>query len=130
MRRARQRILIVEDDSDLRRMFRTALSLSGFDVVEAPDGIDALLLIEDAPPDLVVLDLTLQRLDGISVQQELAARAITRDIPIVIVTGSGAEVRGDNVACLLRKPVWPDVLVQTVRDCLARGSGAAALNPG
>jgi len=130
MRRARQRILIVEDDSDLRRMFRTALALSGFDVVEAPDGIDALLLIEDDPPDLVVLDLTLQRLDGISVQQELAARAVTRDIPIVVVTGSGADVRGDNVACLLRKPVWPDVLVQTVRDCLARGSGAAALNPG
>ena len=111
-------------------MFRTALSLSGFDVLEAPDGIDALLLIEHDPPDLVVLDLTLQRLDGISVQQELAARAVTRHIPIVIVTGSDADVRGANVACLLRKPIWPDVLVQTVRECLARGSGSAALNPG
>ena len=110
-------------------MFRTALSLSGFEVLEAPDGIDALYLIEDDPPDLVVLDLTLQRLDGLSVQQELAARAITRHIPIVIVTGSDAEVSGENVACLLRKPVWPDVLVKTVRECLARGSAAAALNP-
>jgi len=124
-RRGRQRILIVEDDDDSRRMFRTALSLSGFEVLEAPDGIDALYLIEDDPPDLVVLDLTLQRLDGISVQQELAARAITRHIPIVIVTGSDAEVSGENVACLLRKPVWPDMLVRTVRECLARGSGAA-----
>lgn len=111
-------------------MFRTALSLSGFDVLEAPDGIDALHLIDHDPPDLVVLDLTLQRLDGISVQQELAARAVTRHIPVVIVTGSDADVRGDNVACLLRKPVSPDVLVSTVRECLARGSGAAALNPG
>ena len=111
-------------------MFRTALSLSGFDVLEAPDGIDALLLIEHDPPDLVVLDLTLQRLDGISVQQELAARAVTRHIPIVVVTGSDAHVRGENVACLLRKPIWPDVLVQTVRECLARGSGAPAVNPG
>ena len=106
-------------------MFRTALSLSGFDVLEAPDGIDALYLIEHASPDLVVLDLTLQRLDGISVQQELAARAITRHIPIVIVTGSDAHVSGANVACLLRKPVWPDMLVRTVRECLAGGSGAA-----
>ena len=111
-------------------MFRTALSLSGFEVLEAPDGIDALYLIEHDRPDLVVLDLTLQRLDGISVQQELAAQAVTRHIPIVIVTGSNADVRADNVVCLLRKPVWPDVLVETIRACLASGAGSAALNPG
>jgi DNA-binding response OmpR family regulator len=130
MRPDRQRVLIVEDDHDLRRMFRTALSLSGFEVVEAPDGLDALYLIEQDRPDLVVLDLALQRLDGLSVQQELAARAVTRDIPIVIVTGSDVEVSAANVACLLRKPVWPDVLVRTVRECLARGAGGAAINPG
>ena len=111
-------------------MFRSALSLSGFDVLEASDGIDALHLIDHHPPDLVVLDLGLQRLDGISVQQELAAQAVTRDIPIVIVTGSDAVVSGANVACLLRKPVWPDVLLRTIRECLASGSGAGAVNPG
>lgn len=130
MRRARQRVLVVEDDGELRRLFRTALSLSGFEVLEAPDGIDALEIIEHDQPDLVVLDLTLVRLDGLSVQQELAARAITSHIPIVIVTASDSEVSASNVACVLRKPVWPDVLVQIVRDCLARGSGAAAVNPG
>jgi two-component system phosphate regulon response regulator PhoB len=104
--------------------------MSGFEVLEAPDGLDALYLIEQDRPDLVVLDLALQRLDGISVQQELAARALTRDIPIVIVTGSNASVSGVNVACLLRKPVAPDVLVRTVRECLARGAGGAAANPG
>lgn len=130
MRRARQRVLVVEDDGELRRLFRTALSLSGFEVLEAPDGIDALEIIEHDQPDLVVLDLTLVRLDGLSVQQELAARAITSHIPIVIVTASDSEVSASNVACVLRKPVWPDVLVQVVRDCLARGSGAAAVNPG
>jgi len=130
MRRARQRVLVVEDDGELRRLFRTALSLSGFDVLEAPDGIDALEIIEHDQPDLVVLDLTLVRLDGLSVQQELAARAITCHIPIVIVTGSDTEVSASNVACVLRKPVWPDVLVKIVRDCLARWSGAVAVNPG
>ena len=129
MPRGRPRVLIVEDDHDVRRMFRIALSLSGFDVLEAPDGIDALLLIDHDPPDLVVLDLGLMRLDGISVQQELAARAVTRHIPIVIVTASNADVSGANVACLLRKPVWPDVLVRVIRECLAQASGAAAVNP-
>jgi two-component system OmpR family response regulator len=121
---ARDRILIVEDDTDLRRFFRMTLSLAGFDVDEAPDGLEALHLIDVDPPDLVVLDLTLSRLDGVSVQQELAGRAITRHIPIVIVTGSDLHVQGHNVACLLRKPITGDELVRTVRQCLVRGAGS------
>lgn len=122
-----KRILVVEDNADLRRLFRTALSLAGYVVDESADGIDALRIIEDHPPDLVVLDLTLRSLDGHSVQQELAANALTRDIPIVVVTGSLVEISGVNVTCVLRKPVMPDQLVATVRHCLVRGaSGAGA----
>ena len=122
-----KRILVVEDNADLRRLFRTALSLAGFVVDEAPDGIDALRIIETRVPDLVVLDLMLRSLDGRSVQQELAASPFTRDIPIVVVTGSALEVSGVNVSCVLRKPVMPDQLVETVRHCLVRGvSGAGA----
>jgi DNA-binding response OmpR family regulator len=94
--------------------------MAGYEVEEAPDGLDALHLIENHPPDLVVLDLMLHALDGVSVQQELAARAITAHIPIVIVTGSDREIDGTNVACILRKPVSPDQLIMTVRRCLAR----------
>ena len=122
----RTRILIVEDDHDLRRLFRLALSMEGYLVEEVPDGIDALRSIDNHPPDLVVLDLHLLVLDGASVQQELAARAVTRDIPVVIVTGSDTPVSGTNVACLLRKPVSPDRLISVVRQCLVRGSGAPA----
>jgi DNA-binding response OmpR family regulator len=121
-----RRILVVEDDNDLRRLFRLALSMEGYLVDEVSDGIDALRSIDNLPPDLVVLDLQLLVLDGASVQQELAARAITRDIPVVIVTGSDAMVSGSNVACLLRKPVTPDRLISVVRQCLVRGSGAPA----
>jgi DNA-binding response OmpR family regulator len=122
-----KRILIVEDDTDLRRFFRTSLTMAGFEVEEASDGIDALHLIENRAPDLVVLDLVLRALDGISVQQELASRAVTRDIPIVIVTGSTIDTRALDVACVLRKPISPDELVRTVRQCLvsrARTAGA------
>jgi two-component system, OmpR family, response regulator RpaA len=120
-----KRILIVEDDTDLRRMFKISLSLAGFDVEEAGDGIDALRIIEAAPPDLVVLDLMLQTLDGLSVQQELAARAVTALIPIVIVTGSTIPTDGIDVACVLRKPVMPDELVRTVQHCLKSGAAGA-----
>ena len=122
---AAKRILVVEDDADLRRMFRTALSLSGFEVEEAGDGVDALRLIENRIPDLIVLDLVLRSLDGVSVRQELAAQAVTRHIPVVIVTGSSIDTDSLAVACVLRKPVMPDELVRTVRHCIKSGAAAS-----
>jgi CheY-like chemotaxis protein len=126
---SKKRILIVEDDGDLRRMFRTALTMAGYEVEEAADGIDALHAIENRRPDLVVLDLMLQALDGLSVQQELAARAITSAIPIVIVTGSAMDISGANVTCVLRKPVTPDQLIETVQHCMLRGVSASTAYP-
>ena len=123
----RKRILVVEDDADLRRMFRTILAMSGYDVEEAGDGVDALHLIDNQLPDLIVLDLVLRALDGVSVQQELASRAVTRQIPIVIVTGSSINTAALDVACVLHKPVMPDELVRTVKQCLANGSAASGI---
>jgi two-component system, OmpR family, phosphate regulon response regulator PhoB len=123
---AAKRILIVDDDADLRRMFRMVLTVAGYDVQEAGDGVDALQLIENHPPDLVVLDLVLRALDGISVQQELAARALTRHIPIVIVTGSTIDTSALEVACVLHKPVMPDDLLKTIAECLASSAAAAS----
>ena len=118
----RQTILIVEDDEDLRRLFRTALSLAGYDVMEAGDGLEALQRIDSTPPDLIVLDLVLPRMSGLVVREEIAAQAITRDIPIVVITGSAVDAAGMNVACFLRKPVEPERMVETVRSCLTAGT--------
>ena len=60
-------VLVVEDDEDLRRMYRTALMLEGFYVYEAANGYDALSVLEQDATDLVVLDLKLPRIDGLSV---------------------------------------------------------------
>ena len=127
MSERRQTILVVEDDEDLRRLYRTALTLAGYDVFEAGDGLEALQRIDHSPPDLVVLDLLLPRLNGIAVRQEIAAQAVTRQIPIVVITGSGMEPGDMKVACFLRKPISPDRLVETVRSCLKSGGAAGAL---
>lgn len=110
-------VLIVEDDHDLRRLYRTALAIAGYTVREASDALDALRQIDGDPPDLVVLDIGLPMLSGVVVQQELAAQVFTRNIPIVVVTGSDETIT--EVACVLRKPVTPDRLVDEVRRCLA-----------
>ena len=111
-------ILIVEDDHELRRMFRYALSLAGYVVTEAGDGIQALRELELERPDLIILDLGLPLLSGLDVQQEIAAHAHTRDIPVVIVTGSNAQLDGVTVECILRKPVSPDHVASVVAKCL------------
>ena len=118
---SRQTILIVEDDEDLRRMFRTTLTLAGFDVTEAGDGLEALQRIDADPPALVVLDLMLPGVSGVVVYQEIAAHAVTRDIPIVVITGSTMLESEMNVACFMRKPIFPERLVEAVRTCLAAG---------
>jgi DNA-binding response OmpR family regulator len=115
-------VLVVEDDPALRRMYRTALALAGFDVVEADDGLAALHFLDNRAPDLVVLDLMLPTLSGLTVQQEIAAHAHTRNIPIVIVTGSDISLDHVEVPCVLRKPVSPESLVDAVRRCLASGA--------
>lgn len=117
---------MVEDDADLRGMFSTALEFAGFDVRQAPNGYEAIHSVDRHPPDLIVLDLLLPGFGGLSVQKEIAERAVTRHIPIVIVTGSHRDLDHLSVACVLRKPVNPDELVSTVKKCLAEVAARGA----
>jgi DNA-binding response OmpR family regulator len=118
-------ILVVEDDASLRLLWRAALRFEGFDVIEAGDGIEALRAMEQRTPDLVILDLGLPRLGGVSVRQEIGAQAITRNIPVVIVTGSAENLEHLDVSCVLRKPVAIDELIRSVHTCMQ--SGAAGI---
>ena len=119
MAAAKKTILVVEDNRDLRQMFRMALSLEGFTVLEAADGIQALTLVDAHAPDLVVLDLGLPVLDGVAVQQEIAAQPRSRHTPVLIVTASTEDLSHLDADCILRKPVQPDEVVSAVRQCLA-----------
>ena len=116
-----QTVLIVEDDPDLRHIFADVLFWAGFRVAQTDDGMTALRMIEADPPDLLLLDIVLPTLDGLSVRDELAAHAETRDIPVVIVTGAARDftwkLRSDDR--VLHKPVTPDRLVATIRECLS-----------
>ena len=115
----RQRvILIIEDDESLRGVWRTALRLEGFEVIEAGDGLEALKLIEASPPDLVLLDLGLPVVDGVSVRKDLAAQVFSRNIPIVVITGSTDDLAYLDVNCVLRKPVTVDHVVRVVHRCI------------
>lgn len=122
---SKRTIVVVEDDEDLRRLYRATLSAAGYAVVALADGIDALRYLDLAhAPDAVVLDLELPRLGGHDVRRELAAHAPTSRIPVIVVTGSDtAGLNEDDFACILRKPIRPDELVRAIDDCLRRQDG-------
>lgn len=118
------RVLVVEDDTDLRRMFRAALTFEGYEVIQASDGLEALRQLDGGRIDCVVLDLGLPLVSGHVVLQEVAAQACTREVPVVVVvTGTPvSEEALPQAACVLAKPVTPERLVGTVRRCMAAPS--------
>ena len=114
-------VLLVEDDPALRSLYRATLQLEGFVVVAVEDGVDALRHLEAAPPAAVVLDLDLPRLGGLDVSRELKGRDDTREVPIIIVTGTDtSDLDPRDYACILRKPLDPETIVTAVRRCLAK----------
>ena len=114
-----ERILVVEDNDDLRGLYKIALRSAGFQVSQASDGLTALRAIEADLPDLVVLDLGLPLISGFEVQRELL-HLRSRHVPVVVITGLPPErTRALNVSCVLHKPIMPEALVRAVVDCLA-----------
>ena len=117
---AAERILVVEDNDDLRELYKIALRTAGFLVTQASDGLTAVRAIEADAPDLIVLDLRLPLISGFEVQHQMTQLQAAH-VPVVVVTALPRErTRGLNVACVLHKPVMPQALVRAVVHCLAR----------
>ena len=83
---AKQRILIAEDEPDLRELLRMQLESEEYDILEARDGQEALELVREHLPDLVLLDVMMPRMDGNAVCRHLRASFNTRHIPIIMLT--------------------------------------------
>jgi DNA-binding response OmpR family regulator len=115
----RRTTLLVDDDRDVREMFREALRMEGFDVRTAVDGMMALWQIDQQLPDVIVLDLDLPGVSGIDFLKELRARPDTAVLPVIVVTGTDWELPG-GVNAVLRKPVAPDTLVDVVGRAVNR----------
>jgi two-component system, cell cycle response regulator DivK len=121
--RARPLLLIAEDDSALRGLYAKHLSISGFDVVEAGDGADAIHNTCALQPDVVVMDLSLPVIDGWEATRRLKSDARTAHIPVVALTAcdnSPDLERATLAGCdwFIPKPCPPDALVTELRRVL------------
>ena len=118
------RVLIADDDRQMRRLVRMILERDGHEVTEAADGLDALDAIESGQCDLMILDLDMPRLDGIGVLEELRARVMTSSLPVIVLTARSGEAESQvldlGAQDFLTKPVQPASLQARVRAVLRR----------
>ncbi len=119
-RKGQHTVLLVEDEEPLRRVLRDLLERDGFTVVEAADGMAALDEIDRSPPDAVVLDLNLPRLDGYGVLARLRSRAATAHLPVIVLTAKADEdnevrVFQSGANDFLTKPFRPRALAARLR---------------
>lgn len=118
----KEKILIVDDETSIRRILETRLSMIGYEVVSASDGEEALIMFRKEYPNLVVLDVMMPKLDGYGVCQELRKES---DVPIIMLTAlgdvsdkiTGLELGADDYVV---KPFSPKELEARIRSVLRR----------
>jgi len=109
------RVLIVEDDSDIRAVLAEALELEGYEVSLAADGAQALRIARERAPDLILLDLMMPVMDGWSFRAAQLADCELADIPLVVVSAVGADrLAGFDADGILCKPFRLQDLYATV----------------
>jgi phosphate regulon transcriptional regulator PhoB len=128
------RVLIVEDEPDIRELVVHHLKREGYQVSVAASGEEALRQVQASPPDLVLLDLMMPAMNGLEVCRRLRQDPLTASLPIVMLTAKGDEV--DRVLGLelgaddyVVKPFSPKELLARVRAVLRRSLPAPGASP-
>lgn len=127
-----KRVLLIDDDTLLLKMFRDGLARHGFQVETAADGLEAIRVLNTSKPDIVVLDLMMPKLNGVDVIKFIRAKPDLEHLPIIVLSNSyvdelaqGAQSAGVQEA-LLKSRCTPAALVQIIREILKRSAVEAA----
>jgi CheY-like chemotaxis protein len=125
-----ERILVIEDDDDIREVMQDVLASEGFRVDVARDGLDALRMLEhEAPPPLILLDMMMPRMDGETFLRVLRGRPALADATVVVISGNAAtreKAEQLHAAACLVKPFELDELLGLVRSLTSAEPGLGA----
>ena len=130
----KQKILIIDDEPDIRDVLKITLECEGFDVFEAKDGVDGLEKVHKTSPDLVILDYKMPKMDGHEVCQILKKDILLRHMPIIMLTGKGEtqdKIKGINAGAddYIVKPFDPQELVARIKMISRRSARDLDANP-
>ena len=124
----RPTILLIEDTREVVMMLVDYLEMAGYKVVTAQDGIDGLEQAKLTPPDLILMDIQMPRMDGFETTQKLRSDPMFRDIPIIALTA--LAMPNDRQRCLdagmdeyMSKPVNLKALTKTIQKLLSPEAG-------
>ena len=114
-----KKILVIEDNAEVRENLEETLELSGFEVISAPDGNIGVKLALENPPDLILCDVMMPQLDGYGVLNILSKKPATSDIPFIFLTAKAEKEdlrRGMNLGAddYITKPFYKDELLQVI----------------
>ena len=129
-----ERVLVADDDPDILTVVKINFELDGFEVDTAVDGEDALVKAMANPPNAIVLDIMMPRMDGLTALHRLRSQATTANIPIILLTARGLpedRVRGLELGAddYITKPFDITELAARVRAVLRRTQSARDLSP-
>jgi diguanylate cyclase (GGDEF)-like protein len=129
-----ERVLVADDDPDILTVVKVNLELDGFEVDTAVDGEDALQKATAQPADVIILDIMMPRMDGLTALHRLRSQASTASIPIILLTARGLpedRVRGLELGAddYITKPFDITELAARVRAVLRRTQAARDLSP-
>ena len=119
-------ILAVDDSASMRQMVHFTLKGAGFEVIEAEDGARALSMLSNTSVDLVITDINMPNMDGVTLVKELRARPAFKSTPILVLTTEGGEAkksegRAAGATGWIVKPFVPEKLLQVVNKVCPLG---------
>jgi len=128
-RDTRPLVMIVDDSLTVRKITSRLLAREGFDVLTAKDGVDALQVLTEHHPDVILLDIEMPRMDGFEFTKTIKGDAKNAHIPIIMITSRTAEKHRNHAAELgvdlyLGKPYQEDELLRHLRDMLSMAAPA------
>ena len=123
---AKEKILVVDDEPDIVKTVSMRLKSSGYEVVTAKDGVQAVEVAMKEQPDLIVLDIRMPEMDGHGVAARLRDSIDTAFIPIIFLTASTTEsdyqtAVGEGASKYVTKPFEPEELVAAIKQLLQSG---------
>ena len=120
-------VMVVDDSVTVRKVTSRFLEREGYEVLIAKDGADALMVLQDRVPDLMLLDIEMPRMDGFEVAKNVRSSSRLKDIPIIMITSRTGEKHRDRAFSLgvndyLGKPYQEDMLLKSIKQLIGEDS--------